>query len=227
MRNDKHSEIMERCWKTIGIRGNASCSLLPKHGHCRHCEQYARVAKSLLDREIPGDELREATVQLAGGKPPLPVTRVSLLIFRIRAEWLAVPTQFLQEVLDPRPIHVVPFRSNKVFTGLVNVNGELLPCFSVADLLQLSTEPADKLPAENSRPSRLVVFEKEGRRFVFPVDEILGVRRLALEGMVHPPSTLGKSPGTFTRGVVELEGKAIGWLEEQKLYSGLEGSLAQ
>jgi chemotaxis-related protein WspD len=217
---------MERCWKQIGVYGDASCSLLPKYTHCRHCEQYAKVAKSLFDRIVPGDDLLETTAQLAGGKETLQVAKVSLLIFRVLTEWLALPTQFLEGVLDPRPVHVVPFRSNGVFTGLVNVNGELLPCFSVADLLQLSAEPAGKRPQDSCRRQRMVVFGKDRKRYVFPVDEILGVRKLPLDGMTRPPSTLDRSHETFTRGVVQLDSKAIGWLDEQKLHSGLEGSLA-
>lgn len=226
MPSEQHPQISERCWRQIGVYGDASCGALSEYIHCRHCEQYARIAKSLFDRLVQDDELASTTAELAGGSETLPVARVSLLIFRILTEWLALPTQFIEGVLDPRPVHVVPFRSNRVFTGLVNVNGELLPCFSVTDLLRLSAEPVGDHGQDSCRTQRMVVFEMNGELYVLPVDEVLGVHKLPLERMTKPPSTLDRSQETFTRGVIQLDSKAIGWLDEQKLHSALEGSLA-
>jgi chemotaxis-related protein WspD len=219
-------DLAEPCWKRIGVRGDASCEHLARYGHCRNCDEYARIAKSLFDREVPCDELRETTIQLAGDQPAKPGTTVSFLVFRIQTEWLALPTQYFQEVVDPRTIHVVPFRSNQVFKGLVNINGELLPCFSVGDLLQLAPEPGDEPARQGRKSGRLVVFAKDRKRYVFPAHEILGVRQLALDVMDAPPSTLGRCTETFTRRVMELEDRAIGWLDEEKLCSALERSLA-
>jgi chemotaxis-related protein WspD len=184
------------------------------------------MAKSLFDREASADEIRAWTEQLAGEKPGEPRQTVSMLMFRIRSEWLALPTQYFQEAVDLRAVHAVPFRSNRVFRGLVNVNGELLPCVSLVELLGLSGEDAQAAAASRKTRRRMVVLDKDKERFVFPVDEVLGVCQLCPDDVASAPSTVSKSPQALVRGVFQIEGKTIGCLDEERFYAALKGSLS-
>ena len=67
---------------------------------------------------------------------------VSVLIFRLGEEWLAFRTQAIAEVTTPRPVHRVPHRSNQVFVGLVNLQGQVQLCVSLHGLLGVSA-PSD------------------------------------------------------------------------------------
>ncbi len=214
------------CWKKIGIYGDSSCARLPEHGHCRNCDEYSSAAKSLFDREVPSEELRTWTEQLAQVKQKQLLQTVSVVVLRVKSEWLALPIQYFQEAFDPRPVHSVPFRTNEVFRGLVNVNGELLPCISLANLLRL-TDGQEASTGRRKSPGRMVVVDKGKDRFVFAADEVLGVRQFAPELILKPPSTLAKCPESFSRGVIEIEAKTIGWLDEEKLAAAVRGSLSR
>lgn len=212
------------CWKKVGTYGDSSCERLPEHGHCRNCDEYSSAAKSLFDREVPSEELRTWSEQLAQVKQKQLLETVSVVVLRVRSEWLALPIQYFQEAFEPRPVHTVPFRSNEVFQGLVNVNGELVPCISMANLLRLTDEQQDR---RRRAPARMVVVDKGKDRFVFAADEVLGVRQFAPEVMLKPPSTLSKCPEALTRGVVEIEAKTVGWLDENKLAAAVRGSFSR
>ncbi len=214
------------CWKKIGIYGDSSCPRLPEHGHCRNCDEYSAAAKSLFDREVPQEELRAWTEQLAQVKHKQVLQTVSVVVLRVKSEWLALPIQYFQEAFDPRPVHTVPFRSNRVLQGLVNVNGELVPCISLANVLGLTEDPEGRTDHRTS-PGRMVVVDKGKDRFVFAADEVLGVRQFAPELMVKPPSTLSKCPESVSRGVIEIEKKTVGWLDENKLAAAVRGSFSR
>jgi len=37
--------IVNACWTTIGVRGDASCPELKQHVHCRNCPVYSAGAR--------------------------------------------------------------------------------------------------------------------------------------------------------------------------------------
>ena len=94
------SEV-DDCWNRIGIRGDKSCERLPEHVHCRNCPVYAAAAKRILDRLPP-----QAAVQAEDTTAALAAQArlSSLLVFRLRNEWLGLPTKALDEVASTRAI---------------------------------------------------------------------------------------------------------------------------
>ena len=81
---------------------------------------------------------------------------VSVLIFRLGAEWLAFRTQAVAEVTTPRPVHRIPHRSNQILSGLVNLQGQVQLCVSLHGLLGVDStgvaDPAGR--AARPRPGR-------------------------------------------------------------------------
>ena len=122
---DRRSTIND-CWNRIGVRGDGSCPELEQYAHCRNCPVYSAAALTLLDRELPAGY---------AGRMDRPFRRTqearrsrilhSAIIFRIGAEWFALPTLALDEVAELRTIHSLPHRRSGVVLGLVNVRGEL------------------------------------------------------------------------------------------------------
>jgi chemotaxis-related protein WspD len=213
-----------RCWKQIGVFGDFSCPKLVGIVHCRNCAEYNKAGRSLFDREISGEFLKEWTDNLTGAKEVEALDSISVIVFRIKNEWLAYRALYLQETTNIRPVHRVPLRTNNVFKGVVNINGELLLCVSLADILEYAPEENVEM-ADIMIYKRMVVVNKGGDRYVFPVDEILGIYRISLCDLKEPPVTLSKSPATLIEGVFNLSQKKVGLLAEDKLINSLKRSL--
>src|SRR4051812_40289870 len=93
-------------------------------------------ALRLLDREAPEDYVREWTERIAQEKSAAEAGTMSVVIFRLGLEWLALPTRIFQEVAEQCPVHTLPHCTSGVVAGLANVRGELLVCISLGAVLE-------------------------------------------------------------------------------------------
>jgi chemotaxis-related protein WspD len=216
---------MVSCWREIGVSGDFSCARLTEAVHCRNCEEYNKAGRQLLDREIPEGFLDEWTRNLADVKEAEVAEAVSVIVFRVREEWLALRTVCLQETVNGRSVHDVPSRSNSIFKGVVNVNGELLLCMSAADVLESGAEAR---PAYSGTKAyeRMLVVKFEGERYVFPVDEVLGIHRISVDDFDEPPATISKSPTTFVKSIFAFKEKRVGLLDENSFHNAFKRSLS-
>lgn len=205
------------CWKRIGVHGDKSCPELQRHSHCRNCPAYSAAAAALLDRDVPG----VAEDRQPGGSPADEavdeVGGISAIMFRLGAEWFALPTLLLDEIVAMRPIHSLPHRRNPALLGVANVRGELVVCVSLARLL--IGEPA-------SRPEgRLVVMRHPAGRLAFPVDEVQHAHRYRPDELKPPPATVARSASSFTRGLLVWRDRTVGCLDDRLLLEALDRSL--
>ncbi len=121
-----------------------------------------------------------------------------------------------EQVVEERPVHVIPGRSNRSFRGLVNIDGELLFCYSAARLAGLEDE---------GTPSRMLVAAKGPERMVFSADEVLGVRRVEKSALGEPPSTVANAPAPLTRAVFRLGDRHVGLLDTERWFGCAARSL--
>jgi chemotaxis-related protein WspD len=212
------------CWNEIGVHGSGTCAELQKFIRCENCPVYASAGARLLDRTSPPEYRREQKEYIARRKQLPAQRRHSAVIFRLNVEWFALPTEAFQEVSERRPVHSLPHRRRGMVVGLVNTRGELLVCVSLGHLLGLANVP----PIETLRTlhQRLLVADWGGSRIVFPVDEVCGIHRFDMQQLQEPPATLAKSNQTFTRGILHWEGRTVGFLDPNALFSALDRSLA-
>jgi chemotaxis-related protein WspD len=217
------------CWNHIGVSGDRSCPELNSHIHCRNCPVFAGAARTFFDRRAPegyladwsrwladsagrgtrGDETEgEDDHVLSHGKA------ISVLIFRLGDEWLAFRTQTIAEVTLPRPVHRVPHRSNSVLAGLVNLQGQVQLCISLHGLLGV-TAPVSS--------SRLIVLRDSDRAetWAFAADLVLGVRRAPRSQWRSVPSTLINPAVGFSQAVLSWNGRSVGLLDEQRVFTAL------
>jgi chemotaxis-related protein WspD len=213
------AEAIEKCWKTVGVFGDASCERLAGMAHCRNCEEYSRAGRSLLDREIPPGTREEWTALLATPRETAATGTLSAIVFRIGSQWLALETTRFERWVEARAVHVVPGRTNDVFRGLVNVDGELLLAFDGARML--SPEESVDETAE-----RMFVAGDGTDRFVFAVHEVLGIRRISREVLEELPVTVAHTPSALTRASVTVEGRNVGVLDSDKFFARALRSLA-
>ena len=217
------SEETRSCWSQIGVQGDASCPELPRVIHCRNCPVYCKAGVALLDRPLLPEYRRAWTEHFARDKKLASPARHSALLFRINAEWLALPTPAFQEVAEHRPVHSLPHRRQGIVLGLVNVRGELLICVSLGHLLGLARSPL----RESARTAyhRLLVAKWDSYRFVFPADEVRGILRFQTTELQEPPATLTKSRLSYTQGILCWQGRTVGLLDAELLFSSLNRSL--
>jgi chemotaxis-related protein WspD len=210
------------CWNRIGVSGDGTCPELTKVIHCRNCPVYAVGGRSLLEREPPAAYLREWTEALAEEKDEdKAADTLSVLIFRLGREWLALPTQICQEVAEMRPIHTLPHRSGPVLLGLVNIRGVIRLCVSLSALLGL--EPADNVgqTTNHNAQSCLVVIARGSDHWVTLVDELHGMQRYPLSAVRGAPVTVAKATPRLTKGVIDWQGKGVGYLDDELLFLAL------
>jgi len=215
------------CWNQIGVQGDRSCRELERHIHCQNCEVYSAAAQALLDRPVSPDGLVEHTRHFARPKDADERGTVSVVIFRVDDEWLALPMTVVMEIVGLRQIHSLPHRRGGVVLGVTNVRGELVVCVSLAQLLGLSNDaPVTGAMTTRATHKRLMVIRHEDFRAVCPADEVDGVHRVHLWELEDLPATVGKASGRHSRAIVMWRDHAVGLLDERLLFSGLRRSLS-
>jgi len=221
------SAVIKDCWNTIGVRGDASCKELVQHVHCRNCPVHSSAAAHLLDRESPADYIAHWTEQARQAKGSADKAAISVLIFRVESERLALPTRALTEIASARRIHSIPHRSNGAVLGVANIRGELLVCLSLHHLLSVQTSAgaaADE--KKQGEAGRLLVIHRDGRRAVCPVDEVHGIERVFENALGPVPATVRGAAAAYTRALLTWREHTVGLLDEQVLFQGVDRSVA-
>ena len=153
---------------------------------------------------------------------------------------LALSARLCVEIVSMRPIRRVPHRSDRMLLGLASVRGELLLCFSLANLLGL--EPTSRLePASRLEPSaetsaaantvaqvlqRMLVARKDRFNLAFPVDEVMGMHRFHRDTVRAIPATVAHAVPQFSRGMLTADGRKIGLLDDELVFHALTKVLA-
>lgn len=212
---------VDDCWNRIGVAGDGSCPELDAAVHCRNCDVFVAAARAFLDRPQPegyaaewhgalGDA-REAEVEAS--------ETVTAIFFRVRGEWFALEARCCREVIEVRPVHGLPHRSDDVFLGLVNVRGEQQLCVSLAGFLSLEKRELESI--SHIAYPRMLVMEMHGQAWATPVDEVYGLQTFRLRDLDYPPVTVSRTAATFTRGLLDWEDTRVGLLDADHLFSAL------
>lgn len=216
---------MSACWNSIGVHGDRSCPELVQHVHCRNCPVYTRAATELLDRESPAGYIAAWTAHAAQRATPPESDRRSVLIFRVGAEWLALPGPVVAEVSEQRAIHSIPHRRRGTMLGLVNIRGELLICMSLARALGIDAA-AERQRGERLVHARLLVLRSNDARIVCAVDEVHGIHAFDGRTLQDVPATVTKGTTTHARSLLMWQDTAVGILDSESLFQTFHRSLA-
>ena len=133
---ERHINI-DDCWNRIGVwrNGDERCSKLDTVIHCYNCNVYSEAGRSLLDRPVPSDYGSEWAGILAEEKSAHTSEFVSVIVFRLGAEWLALPVNLVNEITLLRDIYQIPHNTNRNIKGMVNIRGELIISMSLGNML--------------------------------------------------------------------------------------------
>jgi chemotaxis-related protein WspD len=207
------------CWNRIGVRGDSSCPELSRHIHCRNCPIYSTAATEMLEVPLSSDDLTHAARHVARAKLVVAARSQSFVVFRIGAEWLALPTAIIHEIARPRPIHTLPHRRDGVVLGLANIQGQLLVCAALGQILKLDDAGA---PAQGAALPRMLITRQGNANTVYPVDEVRGVQHFSPDEMLAVP----RAGAAHVRAVVSRQTESISLVDEDLLLSTVNRSLA-
>ena len=218
--------MADACWNRIGVHGDGSCPELQGCVHCHNCHVYSRAALELLEGEAPPGYHEERTTHFATPKHAEVGDTQTIVIFRIGAEWLALPVLAVTEIATLRPIHSLPHRRSGVVLGLTNIRGELLVCVSLGQMLGLEQSAEEHREPGRDTHRRLLVIRGADVRSVCPVDEVHGIHRVRLQELQDVPATVAKATATYSKVMVPWNGHSVGLLDDQLLCYTLQRSLA-
>jgi chemotaxis-related protein WspD len=186
---------------------------------------FSAAGRQFLNAPPPEGYLEEWTERLIEPIEESATDLQSILIFRLADEWLALRVQVLLEVTGPRTVHCIPQRTG-LLAGLVNIRGELHLCVHLSQILGIkSEENGHSSPDGKSSRPRMIVVENQGERWVFPVDEVDQVYRLAMSELTNAPATLARSTARLTKAVVAWRERSIGFLDDERLFRVLRSKI--
>lgn len=214
------------CWNRIGVAGDRSCGRLQQHVHCRNCPVFSQAASRFLDREVAPEQIAEWTRLVARPAVVRERDSQSVVIFRLGAEWLALPTSVFAEVASLRPLHALPHRRSPVLLGVVNLHGALVSCVSLGLLLAIDVTVQPRTDLGQLVHPRLLVLQHGRARLAVPVDEVQAVHRFHPRDVRPLPSTVSGAAAAHTRGVLAHLDRSVGLLDEAALFSSLDLCLA-
>lgn len=173
--------------------------------------------EQLLTRPLSESDLDRATAALAAPLDERSRSRISLLAMRAGGEILAILASEAAKVVPAGTIHRVPHRSNEIFRGLANHDGELLLCMSI--------EAALGVPVPEKREHSILVVAEQGReRWAFEVDSIVGVTDVDEGTLRAPPMTISSAKSGCARALARIdEGEAV-VLDIHSLFSIFRGA---
>ncbi len=179
-----------------------------------------------MDTAAPNDYWPRWTEHFAQPPPAADADTYSVMIFRVGAEWLAIPTRLCVEITHSQAIHTLPHQRNAAILGVTNVRGVLLVCISLAALLHLTPAAPTTANRRTVLADRLLVLGWSDGAVAVPVDEVLGVRRCRARDLQEIPATVARGQATYTKGILQSDEHSIGLLDEQLLCYTISRSLA-
>ncbi len=119
---------------------------------------------------------------------------------RVGGEQYALAVEHVNEIVDVGEITPVP-GSPEPTLGLRNHNGEIIPAFDLARILQIERD---------GDPQRLLVSECDGRRAAFAVNDVIDVGPLT--------GTMQESESGYLLASTVLDGEMVGVLAVNALF---------
>ena len=225
-KTDQHT--LEDCWNRIGVwaADGASCEVLQRVIHCRNCERYTAAGRRILDRPMP-EGYQEEWSRVYGRRKEQHLQHThSVVIFRLGDDWLSLPSHLVREITTLKPIHGLPHRGHGLVRGLVNIRGELRICVSLGNLLGLHQGEITSRDLGYDVFARMMLIDRDGEQFVFPVTEVQGTHRFAGSELQAVPTTIGKAKATYTRNILKWKERNVACLDEELLLYALRKDLS-
>lgn len=164
---------------------------------------------TLFDRPLPSG-YRHELLSLVESEPVKAAPRAgSILLFQLGHLRLALPSRVAAAVGPVLHIARIPHRSGTVLMGLVAFRGEILPCCSLARLL-------DVVQSQSAAARTLILEESAGRRWAVPIDAVLGIRPAFDQS--HVSAAVSPLASHWVLGSFADEGGSFDLLDSETLF---------
>lgn len=223
----KSEKKQHNCWQKIGVWSNKSprCEILDEVIHCRNCHIFHDASLKAYEQKFPDDYRKEWTTLLSRHKDKKSGNIRAVIVFRVADEWMALAARLCGEITNVSAIHRIPHNKNKLLKGLVSSEGKIQPCFSLGVLMGLSKSNQKENEEKKTIYERVIVLEKEGNNFAFPVNEIDGIYYFKEDELEDLPETMSGMAASFLEGIIRLGDKCVGFLDDELIISKIERSL--
>ncbi len=215
------------CWNSIGVWGRVQprCALLKDIIHCRNCEKFVEAGREVLSK-LPAHNLHtDWTTQIAEAKERRNTEQNSLLVFRIGASWFGLSCAVLDEVCAQRRIRSIPNVDSLVVKGLVNISGKVQLCFSLGQLFKIEKYTGTR-ERRKSLYDSLIVAVWNGRKYVFPVNEILGIYSYGNHALTPLESPKENPEARFFSGKLLIDTYTIHFLDAGSVFSEFDRDMS-
>ncbi|NLO20349.1 MAG: hypothetical protein GX121_10845 [Ignavibacteria bacterium] len=176
----------------------------------------------LISKEIQEAFFEKWTSQFSEEKEKTEDDSLGVLIFRVENKWLAIKADAFQEILDWKKTHSVPFRTNEVFKGIVNVNGELLLSISITGLLSIEKYKDSDIDLAKWK---IIVIKKDQQRYAFEANEFIGVVKVPQSQIQKGRTTISESQNPFLVDTFSYQDIKISLIEQEQLFAAIEKEL--
>ena len=155
-----------------------------------------------------------------------------MLLFELCAEHFAVPVASVLRVTRPVTIRRIPHRTNRIIRGIGCVEGELLICVDLSNLLEVgdSDERDHRVPEQPEHQTadrrRLIVVGEATRSWAAEVDAVAGVIRTDPTTYQMPPLTVEHALKRYTASLLPHGDGLVSLLDLQAHCRGIGGSFA-
>lgn len=135
-----------------------------------------------------------------------------LLTCQVDEQWLALPVEYLSEVVTPQLRTQVPLAPDAV-NGLINLRGKILTELDMRQILKLKARDAAAL-------YRTIIIEcQEGESFGLTVDSVGEVIEMKAENFERTPDSLEDCWKNVAHGVLKQEKRILIMLDVQKVIA--------
>ena len=179
-----------------------------------------------IERPISDEYIDAATAYYAAPRELEDVVASSAFVFRVGAEWLAIPTKLLDEVVEVTATHSLPHRRGTVGVGLVSVRGDIIVHVSLAGLLGIADDTVASANASRRSARRVVVLADAAGRIAISVDEIMGFHTYDPAASRAVPSTLGQALVSYATSMICVGERIVGMLDGARVAASLSMALA-
>jgi chemotaxis signal transduction protein len=200
----------------------------PGHQHSSEtARSHDRAILRLLERPVTDADLAAGAAWAARPAIVHEGVTIGLLLFRLGDETAALPAKLLRRVTPwarPTPI---PHRTTSVMRGVCNIRGELILCADLHRLLGLpNRRTSGARPADASDARRMVVIGPRDAPWVFEVDRLVGIERVAAAQIHAPPVTVEHAMPAYTTGISGIGGEQVTVLDGERVLAGFQAGLA-
>ncbi len=175
--------------------------------------------EELMSRPLSEADIESATRDMAAPLELASRDRRSVLVFVCGGELFAIGAVDVAKVVPGGKIHRVPHRTNQVFRGVCNTDGEILLCMDLEQTLGLPRPTEEALRF-------LVVVGGPRERWAFLVDRIVGVADIAEHSLRPAPVTVGAARSGCVTALASTEDGEASLLDLGRLSGIFRGGVS-